>query len=157
MCHSDLPILLSISSFLSHRAVIVLSVSELQYLQAENLFSGCQCFVFCRYLQSNHFDSTCKVIIKSKGCEMIRILQNEREQKPTTKINWDFILLLKFWFQAMGHWLEHQQMLFVQELQSSMDMDSLSWNFSGTLKLILNFCLFNPLTHLIKKNSNANC
>lgn len=38
----------------------------------------------------------------------------------------------------MGHWLEHQQMLFVQELQSSMGMDSLSWNFSGTLKLILN-------------------
>ena len=30
-------------------------------------------------------------------------------------------------------------MLFVQELQSSMDMDSLSWNFSGTLKTYLKF------------------
>lgn len=38
----------------------------------------------------------------------------------------------------MGHWLAHQQMSFVLELQSSMDMGSLSWDFSGTLKLILN-------------------
>ena len=30
-------------------------------------------------------------------------------------------------------------MWFVQELQSSMDMDSLSWNFSGTSKIYLNF------------------
>lgn len=52
MCHSDLPILLNISSFLLHRAVIVFSINELQNLQAANLFSGYQFFVFCRYLQS---------------------------------------------------------------------------------------------------------
>lgn len=108
-------------SLASHRAVI--TVRESCYLQTGNSFSGWQHVLFPDICKALTLMMT--VFITSQP------LSRRKEQKSASKMSWDVILFLNFWFQVMGHLSEHPQMLFVQESQSSMGMDSLSWNFSG--------------------------
>lgn len=60
-------------------------------------------------------------------------LNGRKEQRSASTVSLAVTWFSDFWFQVTGPWLEHRPTLFVQGLQSSMGMDSLSWTFSGTL------------------------